>query len=173
MSLVGVPDLLYESRLEAESAVLSILFIILFAISENIAGGAAANLFLHPLQQNATVSPFAFLAVISGSALLPGLIGHISFNGALFLEAISVLAGLAGREAINLFLHPLQQNAIVSPFSFFAVMLGLASRVVLMGHFLLIGAVLAAISIAILLAGLLELYLAITSSKICSAGISW
>ena len=170
MSLVGVPDLLYESRLEAESAVLSILFIILFAISENIAGGAAANLFLHPLQQNATVSPFAFLAVISGSALLPGLIGHISFNGALILEAISVLAG---REAVNLFLHPLQQNAIVSPFSFFAVMLGLASRVVLMGHFLLIGAVLAAISIAILLAGLLELYLAITSSKICSAGISW
>ena len=74
--------------------------------------------------------------------------GHISFNGAAFIEAISVFLADGGRAAINLFLQPLQQKATVSPFSFFAVMFGLASRVVLIGHFLLVGAIgLAAMSI--------------------------
>ena len=41
---------------------------------------ADANLFLHPLQQKATVSPLEFFAVIDGLALRSGLTGHILFR---------------------------------------------------------------------------------------------
>ena len=73
----------------------------------------------------------------------------------------------AGKAAVNLFLQPLQQKATVSPFSFLAVMPGLALRLVLIGHISLIGGDAAAIPMA----GLRALYLAMTSSKMSSAFI--
>ena len=81
----------------------------------------------------------------------------------------------AGKAAINLFLQPLQQKATVSPFSFFAVIDGSASRLVLIGHFSFNFAIgllfIAAISFIPLLSFLAILTLAITSSKISSAVI--
>ena len=128
------------------------------------------NLFLQPLQHNATVSPLEFFTVMSGSALLSGLIGHISFKVSGFIETICACFTVGGSAAKNLFLHPLQQNATVSPFSFLAVIPGLASFVVLIGHFSFMGTDgLAAISMFIFRAAFLELYLCITSSKISSA----